>query len=373
MFSKPVYPIMDDCKNEFIKPVLNYQDFYKKNIILKKYKVPELKEIVKFYRLRISGSKPELIERIETLFQKCSQANIIQKWFRRHLVKRSFLLRGEGFYDRTICVNDSDFYTLEPLKEIDVKYFFTFTSGKFTYGCNIISLIHLIKNKKIVKNPYNRENISIEVIKDIFKLYDIINIIYGFPQDAPIISTSSLLTIYTNINDNQRVRDSMTRTINTTNVTITNDILLERQTKLTTMRAKPFLERVRELFIEIDHLGNYTHYEWFIHLERHDYIRLYRTLHDIWSYRGHLSREMKCLICIVDDPFQELHRDRIHIHDSSMEIIREMCLKIFEHMVYCGADEEYRKIGALHALSGLTIVSPGARNSMPWLYESLYG
>jgi hypothetical protein len=42
-------------------------------------------------------------------------------------------------------------------------------------------------------------------------------------------------------------------------------------------------------------------------------------------------------------------------------------------MVYCGIDDEYRKIGTLHALTALTIVSNGARNSLPWLYESLYG
>jgi hypothetical protein len=43
-----------------------------------------------------------------------------------------------------------------------------------------------------------------------------------------------------------------------------------------------------------------------------------------------------------------------------------------ENMVYCGVDDEYRKIGALHVLTALTGVSIGARTSMPWLYEALY-
>ena len=81
---------------------------------------------------------------------------------------------------------------------------------------------------------------------------------------------------------------------------------------------------------------------------------------------------MKYKICILEDPFHEVARERAYLHDASVMIIKEICLKIFENMVYCGIDDEYRKIGTLHALSALTIVSENARNSMPWLYESIY-
>jgi len=377
MLSKLLHPLGSDLKNEFIpdKPRITYHDFMKKKIHLNTCKIPELKGILKSYKLKLSGSKSELIQRIENYFIKCSQIILIQKIFRGYIVKLCFKLRGEAYKDRKKCVNDSDFYTLEPIHEIPYEYLFTFTAGKFTYGCNIISLIHLIKNKTLVKNPYNRENISIEVIQNILKLYNLIQILYGYPSDTPIINPKSLLAIHVNINDNQRIRESMMPSSIVTNVhsVISNEIYLERQNKLRTMREKPILMRIRELFMEIDQLGNYTDYEWFLNLERRDYIRLYRTLHDIWSFRGHLSREMKCLICIVDDPFHELHRERVYVSDATMEVIREMCLKIFEHMVYCGVDDEYRKIGTLHALSALTIVSTGARNALPWLYESLYG
>jgi hypothetical protein len=42
-----------------------------------------------------------------------------------------------------------------------------------------------------------------------------------------------------------------------------------------------------------------------------------------------------------------------------------------ENLIYSGIDEEYRKIGALHVLSALTLVSSPARIAMPWLYESI--
>ena len=51
----------------------------------------------------------------------------------------------------------------------------------------------------------------------------------------------------------------------------------------------------------------------------------------------------------------------------------KICITVIEYIVYCGIDDEYKKIGALHVLTGLTGVSLGARTSLPWLYESLYG
>ena len=373
MLSKPLYPIGYEPKNEFIQdapPIVQNMD-------LKKCKIPQLNSKLKAYRMKISGSKKVLIDRINEYIEKCSRSIIIQRVFRGHISRRSINMRGEGFRERTNCVNENDFYSLEPLNEIDSKYFFSFTSNKFTYGCNIISFLYLLNNKTIVKNPYNRDNITIEVIQQILQLYRLIKILYGFPKDVPEINPNILLAIHTNLIENARIRGALIPTASHTNTNqnaiISNEIILDRQLKLRTMRAKPFLPRVRELFMEIDLLGNYTQPEWFFNLELRDYIRLYRTLYEIWSFRGQLSREMKCKICILDDPFNEVHRERIHLNEAAFEIVRDTCLKVIENMVYCGADDEYRKIGTLHALSGLTVVSNGARNALPWLYESLYG
>jgi hypothetical protein len=365
MLSKMLYPLGYEPKNEFITetPYITYKEYMSKKIDLNKYKIPQLKLILKSIKNKTSGTKVELIRRISDHFEKCAKIVNIQKVFRGHIVRISMDMRGEGFRERTKCVNGNDFYTLEPLDEIPYEYFFSFTCGKFTYGCNIISLIHLIKNTTVVKNPYNRDYISTEIIQTIFKLYNLIKILYGFPDDVPIINSKHLS--FKNINETHIVRDNILSNI--------NNVLLDRQAKIIAVRVKPYLTRVRELFMEMDQLGNYTQPEWFLNLERREYIRLFRTLHDIWSYRANLSREMKQMICILGDPFREVYQERIYLNDSPIDVLCEICLKIFESMVYCGIDDEYRKIGTLHALTALTIVSNGARNSLPWLYESLYG
>ena len=418
MFSKPLYINEEELVNRFIndniKPPmklpkkiansenlpLSFTEYFKQNIVLKKYKLIQLKQIAKANKLHVSGSKDIIINRIHTYFDTTMKCIRIQTQFRGHMVRRCFSMRGDGYRCRKLCVNENDFYSMEPLHEIPYEYFFTFKSNdeKFIFGCNIVSLLHLINNKPVVKNPYNREIINISIIKDILKLYNILKILYGKPEDAPQINTIAIMAMHNNnINNINNINNSI-NSINNLNAISNNNIMMrgrnrhtrdpittppthfvlsdeivnERSVKLHAMRSKPQMIRIQELFMEIDQLGNYTNYHWFLDLERREFVRLYRTLYDIWSYRGHLSREMKYKICAVEDPFQEIHRERVYLNDAPIERLREICLKIFEHLVYCGIDEEHRKIGTLHALSALTIVSNSARDSMPWLYESLY-
>jgi hypothetical protein len=42
-----------------------------------------------------------------------------------------------------------------------------------------------------------------------------------------------------------------------------------------------------------------------------------------------------------------------------------------ENMIYTGITADFKTLGAFQVLTALTIVSPQARISMPWLYESI--
>jgi hypothetical protein len=187
------------------------------------------------------------------------------------------------------------------------------------------------------------------------ELYRIINILFGLPDDAPNINE---LINRTHIID--RRQDNLL-----------NVLIEERRRHLTEIRRRPVLQRIQTLFMEMDQLGNYTHAIWFTSLERRDYVRLFRMMYDIWMFRGQLSRETRSCICILGDPFFEVHRERIQLHDASTEILRDTCLQVMENMVNCGIDDEYKKIGALYVLTALTTVSMSARIALPWLYESI--
>ena len=152
------------------------------------------------------------------------------------------------------------------------------------------------------------------------------------------------------------------------------EIIVQAQERLNRLRGdnRSLEDRVETLFMEIDSLGNYTQSSWFNRLTREEYIRLYRYLYEIWFYRGQISQDLRRRICVLEDPFS---RDNANFmsgnYRNDVFTMKQLCLKVFENMVYTGIDDEHRKIGALHALRALTIVSRDARLSLPYLYESL--
>jgi len=344
---------------------------------LKKLKIPELKALAKENKLHVSGSKPVLLERIQTYFRRTDKAKVIQKWFRRHMVMRSHQLRGPAIKNRKMCTNETDYATMEPIEEIAYEQFFSYTDAKsFTYGFNVASLIQSIKPKGssyYLVNPYNREVVEPKVMFRLISLYKICFIIYpDFASENPRTDRFQQAITNRNINRNQPA------TLFTDGYNpVVNDLYLrvpenrERYNRLQSIREKPMEQRVQDLFMEIDQLGNYTQSVWFSNLERMEYIRLYRILYDIWHFRGQLSYAVRNNICPFHDPFSSIFNRPMYHNNINIETIKKACLLVFETMVYSAAEDDNRRLGAFHALSALTLVSSGARIALPWLYESI--
>ena len=352
-----------------IEPDITYGDFYKKKICLKKIKLNILKKMAKHNKLRCSGNKPILSERIEAFFNKHKMANIIQKHFRGYLVRFLYQKREPAIN----CVNETDFYTMEPLSEIKPPFLYIYKEEcKISYGFHLSSLYALIYSslsnnvekdaiKNVVKNPYNRSNMPTEVINDVNKLYRISCIIYSNKTEVKIDTVSNEV-----VNIRRTRRRSLT---NDFYPTPAMEIYQERVRKLTEIREKSMQNRVSELFTEIDYLGNYTCEEWFYEIRSaENYLRLYRTLFNIWYHRSQMPLDVRQKICMCGDPFENVVAFSSSI---TRDNIQENCLRVFENMIFMGVDDEHRKLGAFHALSALTVVSMGARDTMPWLYESL--
>jgi hypothetical protein len=127
---------------------------------------------------------------------------------------------------------------------------------------------------------------------------------------------------------------------------------------------------MEEVFIEIDFLGNYTQTSWFSTLNVIECTQVVQYLIDIWNYRSNMSREIRSQICPFFNPFYyrvfNFPRNILRI-----DINHHRALTIIENIVFSGGDVEYRKLGIIHVLTALTIVSPEARNALPWLYESV--
>lgn len=377
------------------KPEITFNNYIKNNIVWRTYKIPQLKHAAKINKLHITGSKQVLIVRITEFFTNTKHAINIQKTFRRHIVRFSTKLRGPALHNLKMCVNDTDFVTLEPLDEIPKENFFSYSDDKnFTYGFNISSVVNILKKNLMsndtLNNPYNRETIPEQIISNAISLYRITYIVYPeFRKENENFVTNKIIRRYTisppsvdnlrNAFDDNHVDEDnqhpplMNRVYRPRLITnyTTNQNNYNRYNMLQSIRTRPIHQRINDLFMEIDQLGNYTQASWFSTLDLRSFYRLYRSLYDIWSYRAGLSFELKIKICPFHGPFDGVFSRTPRQSELSIEEIKMACLIVMENMIYSGVDDDHRKIGCLHALSGLTIVSHDARTAIPWLYESV--
>jgi hypothetical protein len=352
---------------------ITVSDYMNRRITLTSYKLTELKQLAKTYRLHITGTKPVIITRLDKYFRDSSMATRIQKIFRAYMVIRFLKLKGPGFKNRSICNNDTDFITMEPLLEIPDALFFSYTDkNSFIYGFNAASIVQSIKNNPKLNNPYNREKMDEETIENAVIVYRLARVLfleirdeYERYQQSPVQPVRP--TRYApSTNPQLDYRPSL-------NAAYMNNHP-EEQNRYRTIqekRSRTINQRINNLFTEMDQLGNYTQISWFNNLDRAELIRLYRHIYEIWYYRGQLTHALRNNVCPFHEPFNSVFQGPVSHNNVTFEQIRTAALIVMENLVYCGVDEEYRKIGAFHALTGLTLVSRPARDAMPWLYESV--
>jgi hypothetical protein len=360
---------------KYYKSTINFQK--NSSILHRKYSASDQKKIKTQYDFSASGKKQNFIDRILGFYVKEKACIKIQRRFRGILVRECMRLRGPGLKDKKLCVNDTDFYTFDKLRDIDISDFFSYKCDDFIYGFRLSSVIILFKNKtKKILNPYTRKPMD-HVLQNIEKLSRFTKIIHKnipseideFVSDKITTRSNAPRVIY-----NRESTLTRTQSNNTLNLQTEYGYNYNEMTeKMTQIRQQPMQTRIIQLFMEIDHLGNYTDPAWFLGLDRTQYVRYYRCLYDIWSYRGQLPPDVKNKICPLGNPFLNTTQNFSVYGYNSIEDaeIQKMCIHIMENMVYTGVNTEFKVIGAFQVLCALTVVSSSARRAIPWLYESV--
>lgn len=307
----------------------SYEEYF--NIAKFNYNVAQLKCICKYYKIKRSGNKRELLKRVYNYLHLSYYAGIIQRTFRRHMVTYYLEIHGPAFKNRSMCVNDTDFFTLDSINDIPHYQFISYTDeNDFTYGFDVCSLFNLVKNQGFdCRNPYTRIKLPTlliyrtNVMRRLCKILD-----YPLSVDIDIN-----LTDY---NEEQKV-----------------------------------ILSINGVFQQIDELGNYSDASWLINLEKPELLRYIKELFDIWSYRAQLSPEVKRNICHpTGDPFRTLSSYNNLVNKSVTEI-RKQIVTIINNLITTGIDTSSKGLGAYYVLAALTIVSTDAAIALPWLHESV--
>ena len=375
-------------KKELPNITLEYHEFFKKNVDLNKYKIPELKAICKQHKIPVSGTKTYLIEKLRIQFEKIKCSIIIQKYFRKYIIFFGLKCRGPGFKNRKLCVNESDGYTLEPLDEISMERFFTYADSKgFIYGFDIVTLYNTVeKNPNKAVNPYTREPLSKELIRDIFFVFNTIKIAFSY-----IFSREEKESIFIkkHIQQSQnnrgrisnRNREIMELGYNYNepmyfgmhNLFHLNLQQKEVLDKIIQSRTYDIGRRIEDAVSELNQLGNYASSRWILELNYENIFVFIRILRDIWDYRFGITNSLKKDICPFGDPFSILRLRSLSIYRFDIPQIINLCIDLIYYFICSATDIENRKLGAMYVLTSLTIVSRDARNNMPWLYETISG
>jgi len=328
------------------KPDLLYSYNYTKN---------ELHEIsktlgIKFKKMK-TMKKESFIHHLFNMIRIQNAAKVIRKLWERYFIKKYNSLLGPTYLNYQLSNNVEDFLTMEDIKEIEYDFFLSYQDEDgFNYTFNLISLYNLVQ-KKMMYNPYNRKSFPNHFILNLNKKIKYNKILmkkhrfvlekhrkmyasFSLPQRTipPIQSSSAGHT-----SENQPVVN--------------------------------YTPHIREIFMTIDNLGNYTQAEWFLSLSPRFCRQFLFELKDIWIYRAQISRNIKIQIYPPHgNPFYDI--DHTLNINSPLPYIHQKCYLVMNRMLNRCQDQELRRMSALYILTALTIVSPSAASALPWLYES---
>ena len=363
------------------------------------YKVLDLKKMCskiqkeyEYKKMKTTGTKVEMKQNIYNFYNQTFHSIKIQLKFKSHLRRKMTILRGPALKNREICINETDFYTLDPVREIPDAQFYSYEEmcgeKACCYGFDIASICNLILNDNSVdsianlnrrliwtesSNPYNRSVIPHNITRDILK----------------IIKLDRILNNKDKKNENSKSKNSKNKNNNNWNengggngniildggsgsgsgnivIALPRDVLTPQQ------RHR---QNVLHLFQNINFLGHYSDPDWFLNLTYQQHITFLRELMDIWNYRAELSYSARASIYPPHgNPFPQ------HITGwltyqfyayLTLETIVNINMTIIERLTTTAIQESDRCLGANFVLCALTLVSIPAREALPWLYQSV--
>ena len=295
------------------------------------YNCSQLKRILRYYHLKVSGNKNEQVFRLYNYLKFSYYCRKIQSLYRKYITKEYLNLKGVGL--KSDPVNSTDFLTLKELKKLNIDQFYGYRdeTGNI-WGFNIKSIWNLImhsKSRNEVTNPYTRKKLPIKIYKDIEKM----------------IKLGKILN-----------RNIITK--------------LKEEPNNLSVKAKLKMKIV-EIFQKIDDLGFITDCSWFANLSRIRLYRFVRELQDIWRYRAQLPQAQKRKI-LPPNGVLGINLSGHHLGNYSITLLKKKVLLIIEQLLTKGVDEDARKLGAYYVLGSLTIVNNDAAASFPWLYETFH-
>jgi len=308
--------------DNYIKKTFKYYD-------LNSYSEKKLKYRFKSDEERIIYMKAIKIK-LQDFFETLLKANIyidriifLQGKIREFLKVKKTRLNGPALHNRKLCNNPTDFYSFDPLDEIEPKYFFSYRDNDgFVYGFHIESFINLISNEAEPRNPYNRIKID--------KIY-----------------RDNAIKIWQDLNTK---KEQSNYTSNNTNSV---DIKQNVRNKCLTILQK------------IDIFGYQTNIDWIMDLQILRIRQLFKSIRNQWDYKAGLSNDVKARIYPNGNPFHSVNIR--NIKNVNKYIVLDTVLDVMDLIVSNGLTEDDKNQGCILLLFAINEVNRECGRCNPWL------
>ena len=298
-------------------------DYLKKDIIqtIEEINYPNYKEVRSKKKDEIFNL---LIKTFQT-FQKYNEKDMqriiqLQRNIKNKINNQLNQLRGEGFLNKSLSNNDTDFFTYETRDEIEDKYYFSYKDNKgFIWFFDIRSFNKLIELKQ--PNPYTMCEIPQEAI-----------------QRAKKLNKKLKLGVNDEIIDSKQIQVS---------------------------RRQMIKQKTIDLFCEIDNAGYYCQPIWFLSLNLILLKKLYSNLEDLWNYRLQISNEVRSRICPPNGQVFTTRVSDVNRYTNRDEL-RNLLLNDIMKFQNAVSFED-KKLGYMYFIIGLGTVSRPCVETHEWL------
>ena len=310
---------------------------------VKQYKKDELKNYCILYKLKVSGNKKDLVNRINNyIFNKyyCSK---IQSFIRRYFIHKWMNLIFDSKYKYISKISDwklrfnsykentnikEDFETLNTLVNEPWYNIIFYNEDNIQYMFHIDTMMKYINTYKNNTNPYTRKEFDKDFIYRLNKCH--------FYRNK-----------YLNYNTTK------SKKINLSELTLK--------------------QRIRLLCMEFDQDGYYTNERWFKNLLPQDWYKFVYEWFELWNFRVPMTIELRRDIYPFDNsPFHKLNfLDLQHyIRHHNYKYMVSLIIETMENYIGHCRTADAKHLAITHILIALTLVSKEAREALFYLYES---
>jgi hypothetical protein len=302
--------------------ILKYNEY--ESLLVRNYKISQLKTMSRFYKEHTSGNKKVLVARLYNFLRRASSSLTIQKHWRGY-IRRTYT-RLRGLYVEGAYVNDTDFLTLDSIANIPYGELFILEDNGCKFAFSAKSFFNLIYKNDEPRNPYTRK-----------------------PIDKGVIDTFYKFVIYSNI--------------------LNEPVSIEIDTEVMSEQHNINM-KIQNTFNKIDSFGHITDTTWFNSLDGPMLKKLIMELIDIWEYRADIHIDIKKAIYPPNGtPFLDI--SDINQQGTSMNFLKTIVIRILDRFIFGEQGHSNQSLGAYYILCALTLVSQSAANALPWLYQSV--